>query len=54
MLLDRRVCGIADDRIQRRLFAEKNLTFTRAYGIAEAMETASKNTTDIQGTSLCE
>ena len=45
------MCGIADDRIQRRLFAEKNLTFTRAYEIAEAMETASRNTTDIQGTS---
>ena len=51
MLRDRLVCGIVDERIQRRMFAEKNLTFTRAYEITEAMETASKNTTDIQGTS---
>ncbi|CAG2223037.1 unnamed protein product [Mytilus edulis] len=48
MLRDRLVVGIKSDRIQRRLLAEPNLTFEKALEIATAMETAEKNTQDIQ------
>ena len=48
MLRDRLVVGIMNDRIQRRLLAEKELTFKRAYDLAIAHETAEKNTTELQ------
>ena len=48
-LRDRIVCGIQDERIQRRLLAETTLTFTKALEIAQSMETAAKNTADLQG-----
>uniref|UniRef100_A0A3B3H285 CCHC-type domain-containing protein n=1 Tax=Oryzias latipes TaxID=8090 RepID=A0A3B3H285_ORYLA len=51
-LRDRLVCGINDDRIQRRLLAETDLTFEKALGIAVSHETAIKNAQDLQtGTS---
>ena len=37
-----------NDRIQRRLLAEKELTFKRAYELALAHETAEKNTTELK------
>ncbi|KAI7797170.1 hypothetical protein IRJ41_014565, partial [Triplophysa rosa] len=48
MLRDRLVCGIDDDRIQRRLLSETNLTFETALKIAVAAETASKNVLDLK------
>lgn len=44
MLHDRLVCGIADDRIQRRLLAEPELTFDRALKVAQAIELKCKCT----------
>ena len=38
MLRDRLVCGINDDRIQRRLLSESSLQFQKAWEIARAME----------------
>ncbi|XP_062864462.1 uncharacterized protein K02A2.6-like [Trichomycterus rosablanca] len=49
MLRDRLVCGINDDRIQRRLLSETNLTFEKAWQMALAVEAASKNAQDLQG-----
>lgn len=48
MLRDRLVCGINDDRIQRRLLSETNLTFESALSLAQAMESANKNVQDLQ------
>lgn len=47
MLRDRLVCGIGDDRIQRRLLSEPDLTFDRAQKLAQAIETASKDVRDL-------
>ena len=38
MLRDRLICGVDDGRIQRRLLAETDLDFKRAYELAVAME----------------
>ena len=43
MLRDRLVSGVRNERIQRRLLAEPDLTFARAKEIAVGMETAEKN-----------
>ena len=48
MLRDRLVCGVKDERIQRRLLAESQLEFKNAMKLATAMETADKNTCDLQ------
>ncbi|XP_043916150.1 LOW QUALITY PROTEIN: uncharacterized protein K02A2.6-like [Protopterus annectens] len=48
MLRDRLVCGIADDRIQRRLLAEPELSFEKALKLAQAIETANKDIRDLQ------
>ena len=48
MLRDRIVCGIRDEKIQRRLLVEKKLTFQKAYEIATAMEVTMKNMTVLQ------
>lgn len=48
MLCDRLVCGVHDDRIQRRLLAEPSLDFAKAMKIAVAMETAAKNAKDLK------
>ena len=50
MLRDRLVCGINDNRLQRRLLAEANLTFKKAYEIAQAMEAAERSAKELQGT----
>lgn len=49
MLRDRLVCGINNDRIQRRLLAEKELTFAKALEMATAMELAEKSAVDLRG-----
>ncbi|CAC5416980.1 unnamed protein product [Mytilus coruscus] len=48
MLRDRHVCGIKEDRIQRRLLAEPGLTFKKAMEVAIAIEMAAKNAQDLQ------
>ena len=52
MLRDRLVCGINEDRIQRRLLSETTLNFKKAYEIAVGMEIAAKNAKDIQQAAL--
>ncbi|KAK7095401.1 hypothetical protein V1264_006813 [Littorina saxatilis] len=48
MLRDRLVCGINNDRIQRRLLAEKELTFAKSLEVAIAMELAEKSAAALQ------
>ena len=48
MLRDQIVCGINDPRIQRRLLAERELTYKSAFELAQSMETADRNTNDLQ------
>ena len=50
MLRDRLVCGVNDERIQRRLLAEADISFKRAYDVALAMEAAERNSKELQGT----
>ena len=40
LLRDHLVCGLRDDRAQRRLLAESKLTFAKAFEIAQASELA--------------
>ena len=47
MLRDRLVCRINNYRIQRRLLAEKDLTFVKALDIATALELAEKSAADL-------
>lgn len=48
MLRDRVVCGATDEDLQKKLFAEPNLTFDRAYELALAAETAQKNVEEVR------
>lgn len=48
MIRDRLVCGIMDDKIQRRLLAEKDLTLKKANETAISMVTAAKVVLDLQ------
>ena len=48
MLRDPLVCGVNDERIQRRLLAESQLEFKKARELATAMETAGRNTHDLK------
>ena len=43
MPCDRLVCGIHDVRVQRRLLAEPDLTFKKAYDLDQLSETADKS-----------
>ena len=47
MLRDRLVCGVNDTRIQKRLLAETDLPFKKAFEIAQAIEMAEKDTKDL-------
>ena len=47
MLRDRLVCGISDQRIQRRLLAEPTLTFDKALELAQAAEAADRNAREL-------
>ena len=49
MLRDRLVCGIADERVQRLLLTEKELTLEKAYQVCIAEETASKDSSILKG-----
>ena len=48
MLCDRLVCGVNDKRLQRRLLVESQLEFKKGMELATAIETADKNTRDLQ------
>ena len=48
MLRDRLVCGINDQRLQRRLLAEPTLTFEKAWELAQASETAERNAKQLE------
>ncbi|XP_058872250.1 uncharacterized protein K02A2.6-like [Acipenser ruthenus] len=50
MLRDRLVCGLQDDRIQRRLLSETALDFKKAVEIAQAMEAAAQQAHDLKPT----
>ena len=43
MLRDRLVCGIGDERLQRRLLREKELTFIKAFELCQVQESAESN-----------
>ena len=47
MIRDRLVCGINNEKIQRRLLAEPELTYKRAVELSLAMESASKHVEDL-------
>ena len=51
MLWDRLVCCCRDRHLQCKLLAEKVLTFDQALAIAKALETAEKETKDLQESS---
>ena len=48
MLRDRLECGINEEKIQRRLLHKVNLTVENALRIARAIETAAKNSLEMQ------
>lgn len=48
MLRDRLVCGVEEPKIQRRLLAEHDLTFDKAFELAIASESVDKNAKDLQ------
>ena len=49
MLRDKLVCGVHDERVQRRLFVVEKLTFKAAYDIVLAQEQAGKSLQMLQG-----
>ena len=49
MLRDRLVCGVNHDTIQRKLLAETDLTYEKAYTLAQAMEASERDTLDLKG-----
>ena len=54
MLQDRLVCGIQDENIQKRLLAEKRLTFAKAMELAQGMEAATKNVRELHSAQQAE
>ncbi|XP_077498703.1 uncharacterized protein LOC144109788 [Amblyomma americanum] len=48
MLRDRFVCGLSDESLQQRMFAEKDLTFNKAYDIAVRAESAGHQQREIR------
>jgi hypothetical protein len=51
MLRDRLVCGVMDDKIQRRLLSESDLTYDKATKLSLAMEQADKSAVEIKASS---
>ena len=51
MLRDRLVCGVNDERLQRRLLAEPQLTFQKALELSQAFESSVKDAKDLQNSS---
>lgn len=50
MLRDRIVCGIKDESVQKRMFAESDLTLKKAYDMAIAAEIASNSVHEVRAT----
>ena len=48
MLRDRLVCGLRDDKVQRRLLADSQLTFAKAFEVAQASELAEQGVRALQ------
>ena len=48
MLRDRLVCGVNHEGIQKRLLAEKKLTYSKAFEISQAVEAAEQGTKDLK------
>ena len=48
MLRDRLVCGVHDQRTQRRLLAEPDLTLQKAFEVAQAIESAESQVKELQ------
>ena len=48
VLRDRLVCGVKDERIQRRLLGEVDLSFAKAFQIAPSVESANKHANELQ------
>ena len=48
MLHDQIVCGINEDGIQQKLFAEKTLTYQRALELSRGLETAAKSVKELK------
>ena len=48
LLHDEIMCGINDDGIQQKLFAEKTLTYQRALEPSQGLETAAKNVKELK------
>ena len=51
-LHDRLVCGISNSSVQRRLLSEPNLTFKKAFEIAQSHKSAAKNIATLQDSSF--
>ena len=49
-LCDRLVCGLRNKAIQKQLLSEAELTFERAIQIAQGMESAERNCSELHGT----
>ena len=48
MLHDQLVCSIQDSRLQKRLLAEPELTFQKAFNLCQASEAADRNIKELQ------
>lgn len=48
MLRDRLVCGINNQHLQRRLLAEADLTFAKAFDLAQAVKAAEHNAKNLE------
>ena len=48
MIRDQLVCGITHEEIQKKLLAEKNLTYEKALEVALAVEAAEQSTKDLK------
>ena len=48
MLRDRIVCGIQDQRTQRRLLAQTDLTLKKAFEVAQAIQSADTQVQELQ------
>ena len=48
-LRDRLVCGLRDEAIQRRLLSKNELTFAKAWEVAQSMEAAERNAQQLKG-----
>ncbi len=49
MLRDRLVCGVSHEGIQKKLLAEKNLTYETAFTLAHAIEAAERDSKNFKG-----